>query len=72
MIFLGDSGNPDHNRHWVPLRYLYDAMAHDSSWQYMLVRSYDDAKNTWKYSGITEKCTFPPYYRPKPKQEALR
>ena len=39
MIFLGDSGNPDHNRSWVPLRYLYDAMAHDSSFQYMLVRT---------------------------------
>ncbi|MBR1900424.1 MAG: chaperonin [Lachnospiraceae bacterium] len=71
MIFLGDSGNPDHNRHWVPLRYLYDAMAYDSSWQYMLVRSYDDTKNTWKYSGITEACTYPSYYTPKPAHEAL-
>ena len=69
MVFLGDSGNPDHNRSWVPLRYLYDAMAHDSSYQYMLVRSYDEDRNTWKYSGIEEKCTFPAFYMPKSVQE---
>ncbi len=69
QIFLGDSGNPKHNRSWVPLRYLYDAMAHDSSYQYLLVHSYDDSRNQWKYSGITEKWTVPSYYTPKPKRE---
>ncbi len=72
QIFLGDSGSPKHNRHWVPLRYLYDALAHDSSYQYMLVHSYDESKNTWKYSGITEKFTKPWYYTPKEKHEAER
>lgn len=71
-IFLGDSGNPSHNRSWVPLRYLYDAMAYDSSYQYMLVTSYNDEKNTWKYSGITEKWNKPWYYQEKPRREALR
>ena len=72
MIFLGDSGNPDHNRSWVPLRYLYDAMAHDSSFQYMLVRTYKEDKNTWRYSGIEEVCNYPPFYKPKPRHEAER
>ena len=71
-IFLGDSGSPKHNRHWVPLRYLYDAMAHDSRYQYMLVFSYEEAKNTWKYSGITEKWTIPWYYTPKEEHAAER
>ena len=64
-VFLGDSGNPSHNRSRVPLRYLYDAMAADSSYQYMVVTDYNEEKNTWKYSGIHEKWTVPAYYRPK-------
>ena len=71
-IFLADSGNPKHNRSWVPLRYLYDALARDSSYQYMLVHSYDEEKNTWKYSGITEKWTTPWYYRAKEEHKAER
>ncbi len=70
-VFLGDSGNPDHNRQWIPLRYIYDALAADSSWQYMLIMSYDEAKNTWKYSGIHEKWTRPPYYKAKPESKSL-
>lgn len=70
-VFLGDSGNPDHNRQWVPLRYIYDALASDSSCQYMLITSYDEAKNTWKYSGIHEKWTRPSYYKAKPESKSL-
>ena len=71
QVFLGDSGNPGHNRQWVPLRYLYDAMASNSAWQYMVVTSYDEDKNTWKYSGIHEKWTRPPYYKAKPESRSL-
>ena len=71
QVFLGDSGNPGHNRQWIPLRYLYDAMASNSAWQYMVVTSYDEEKNTWKYSGIHEKWTSPPYYKAKPESRSL-
>ena len=71
QVFLGDSGNPGHNRQWIPLRYLYDAMASNSAWQYMVVTSYDEEKNTWKYSGIHEKWTRPPYYKAKPESRSL-
>lgn len=71
QVFLGDSGNPKHNRQWIPLRYLYDAMAADSAWQYLLVNSYDEEKNSWKYSGIHEKWTIPTYYSAKPESRSL-
>lgn len=70
-VFLGDSGNPGHNRQWIPLRYIYDALAADSTWQYLLVLSYEEDKNIWKYSGIHEKWTRPSYYRAKPESRSL-
>lgn len=70
-VFLGDSGNPDHNRQWIPLRYIYDALASDSSYQFMMVTSYEETKNTWKYSGIVEKWTRPSYCKEKPKSKSL-
>ncbi len=70
-VFLGDSGNPSHNRSWIPLRYIYDALAKDSSCQYMLVTGYSEDKNEWKYSGIVEKWTIPSYYTAKPLSESL-
>ena len=70
-VFLGDSGNPDHNRSWIPLRYIYDALAHDSSYQYLTIDYYDDNLNGWQYSGIVEDWTAPYYYKPKPLHESL-
>lgn len=70
-VFLSDSGNPDHNRQWIPLRYVYDALASDSSYQYLQVISYTEQKNTWKYSGIHEKWTRPSYCREKPESKSL-
>ncbi|HCI73100.1 MAG TPA: hypothetical protein DHV42_00985 [Lachnospiraceae bacterium] len=71
QVFIGDSGNPKHNRQWIPLRYIYDALASDSAWQYMLITSYEEDKNTWKYSGIHEKWTRPAYYKAKPESKSL-
>ena len=71
QVFLGDSGNPKHNRQWIPLRYIYDALSTDNPWQYLLVTSYDEEKNTWKYSGIHEKWTRPSYCKAKPESRSL-
>ena len=71
MVFLGDSGNPKHNRQWIPLRYIYDALSTENAWQYLLVNSYVEEKNTWKYSGIHEKWTRPAYCRAKPESRSL-
>ena len=70
-VFLGDSGNPKHNRQWVPLRTIYKAIASDSAWQYLLVTSYDEEKNDWKYSGIHEKWIRPSWCKAKPEARSL-
>jgi hypothetical protein len=71
QIFLGDSGNPKHNRQWVPLRTIYDAISSQNTWQYLLVTGYDEEKNTWKYSGIHEKWTRPAWCKAKPEAKSL-
>ena len=70
-VFLGDSGNPNHNRQWVPLRTIYDAISSQNSWQYLLVTDYDEEKNTWKYSGIHEEWTRPSWCKKKPEAHSL-
>ena len=70
-VFLADSGNPKHNRQWVPLRTIYDAMSPQNSWQYLVVTGYDEEKNTWKYSGIHEKWTRPSWCKAKPEARSL-
>lgn len=62
QVFLADSGDPSHNRSWIPLRYVYDALKTSGEHQYMLVYSYDEEQNTWKHSGISEDWTIPEYY----------
>lgn len=55
MIFLGDSGNPDHNRHWVELKTIYKALKTSSRYQYMTVSAYSEEGNQWKKNGIEHK-----------------
>ena len=64
-VFLADSGDPDHNRTWIPLRYIYDALASNSSYQYLVVTEYNENENTWKHNGIKERWRKPSYYRSK-------
>lgn len=54
-IFLGDSGNPDHNRQWVSLRTIYKALKTSSRYQFMTVSAYQDEKNKWRKNGIKDK-----------------
>lgn len=49
-VFLTDSGDPDHNRHWVPLKTIYKALKTSSDFQYMSVEAYDEGKDTWKHT----------------------
>ncbi len=48
-IFLADSGNPDHNRKWVPLQKIYKSLKTESSWQYLLVKDYKQEEDAWKH-----------------------
>lgn len=62
-VFLSDSGNPDHNRQRIPLRYIYDALKMASRFHYMRVMSVYPEKNTWNHDGITIKWKKPRYYK---------
>ena len=62
-VFLADSGNPDHNRQRIPLRYLYDAMKMSSRYQYMLVTSVDEGKDSWAHNGVEMRWNVPDYYK---------
>lgn len=53
-VFLTDPGVPEHNRQWVPLRYIYDALKTVSQYQYLLVNGYEEEKNLWMQDGIDE------------------
>ena len=62
-VFLADSGNPDHNRQRIPLKYVYDAMKTSNRYQYMLVTSVDKDGNQWGHNGVEMKWNVPDYYR---------
>lgn len=61
-VFLADSGNPEHNRQRIPLKYVYDAINTGSTYQYLLVTGVDPDKNTWKHDGIDIEWNVPAYY----------
>lgn len=54
MVFLAEPGDPENNRSWIPLRYVYDALKTVSRFQYLAVTSYTEEENTWKLNGIDE------------------
>lgn len=54
MVFLAEPGDPERNRSWIPLRYVYDALKTVSQYQYLAVTSYSEEENDWKWNGIDE------------------
>ena len=54
QVFLGDPADPDGNRSWIPLRYVYDALKTVSQYQYLLVQDYTEEQNQWMHDGITD------------------
>ena len=54
QVFLGDPADPDGNRSWIPLRYVYDALKTVSQYQYLLVQDYAEEQNQWMHDGITD------------------
>lgn len=53
-VFLAEPGDPENNRTWIPLRYVYDALKMVSQYQYLTVSSYSEERNAWKWNGIDE------------------
>lgn len=54
MVFLAEPGDPDNNRTWIPLRYVYDALKTVSPYQYLSVAEYVEENNPWKWDGIND------------------
>lgn len=48
-VFLADSGDPNHNRHWISLRKIYKSLKTVSPWQYLLVGDYDEGQDQWHH-----------------------
>lgn len=48
-VLLTDSGDPEHNRHRVPLKTVYKALKTSSEFQYLSVLSYEEQKDNWKH-----------------------
>lgn len=48
-VFLADSGDPKHNRHWVPLKKIYDSLKTASAWQFLSVKGYQENMDQWKH-----------------------
>lgn len=62
-IFLADSGNPDHNRHWVKLKKIYKSLKTANKWQYLAVTAFDANKNKWKHKKFGGQCVLPKGWR---------
>ncbi len=54
MVFLAEPGDPENNRTWIPLRYVYDALKTVSEYQYLAVTAYSEETNSWKWDGIDD------------------
>lgn len=48
-VFLADSGDPNHNRHWVSLKKIYSSLKTASPWQFLSVTDYEEKSDTWKH-----------------------
>ena len=47
-VFLADSGDPSHNRHWVSLRKIYRSLKKASRYQYIRVTGYNRNQDTFR------------------------
>ncbi len=60
-VFLADSGDPEHNRHWVELRKIYKSLKDASDWQYLCVGNYNKENDTWKHKTLNGEWIKPDY-----------
>ena len=52
-VFLGDPGEPTHNRKTIVDHYVYDALKTVSEYQILYIRSYDKSLDTWRNTQMT-------------------
>ncbi|MCR5691859.1 MAG: hypothetical protein K6G62_06525 [Eubacterium sp.] len=61
QIFLGDSGDPNHNRHWVSLKKIYKSLKTANRWQILLVTAYDEEMDNFKNESFGGTMVLPDY-----------
>ena len=61
-IFLGDSGDLEHNRSWIPLRTVYRAIKKSNALHYLRVLGYDENTDQWKHTTISGRWCKPVYW----------
>lgn len=64
-VFLADSGDPDHNRQWIPLKKVYRSLKTASNWQYLIVSGYDIKKDHWRHKKASGTWNRPAYLKAK-------
>lgn len=52
-VFLADSGDPEHNRHWISLKKIYRSLKTESDYQFMTVGGYQESSDQWKHKSAT-------------------
>ncbi len=58
-VFLGDSGDPEHNRQWVPLKKIYRSLKTANRWQYLQITDYEKEKDKYRHKKIGGNCVLP-------------
>lgn len=48
-VFLADSGDPKHNRHWIKLEKIYKSLKTSSAWQFLSVTGYHEEQDQWRH-----------------------
>lgn len=64
-VFLADSGEPSHNRHWVSLKKIYRSLKKASSYQYICVTSYNKNEDTFRSRKTSGRWVKPAYMKNK-------
>ena len=59
QVFLADSGSYKRNRHWVPLKKIYQSIKPGKEQRIMTVSAYRKKQDSWRNKKFTGKCILP-------------
>lgn len=62
-VFLGDSGDPDHNRQWISLKKVYKSLKTSNPRQILTVQKYDRSKDRYRHRKFGGTMVLPENWR---------